>query len=395
MLKIKCFSLLLVLILLLLLVISCDSGSKAGAGTNTVTDTGKTTGTNTGTNTGTDTEAEVGDEEALAYLEDISDSKLKELLDQFGVSGAGRKAIGYIQEKLSVSYVDEFDDKFYNYLNKLGADVVIEKIIKPTVSLLIARGKALRVIQGITDADVKTRLQDMLSSCDYVVSFTWYVNFNPLIFKEDVFTRIITRYTSKFRKFKEMVKNPRVMDVYVWLDADEQAAIDEIEKIVVNATYDKEKFNDKLNSLSDYRVAKIVCYYRDFKNDQEEALKAIEGVSDDAEKQNLKTRFNTLQGEYYSHIRDAFNKSADDLYSQLNRYPDEYSSGFSEIKEDAKKAAAAAAAAERAKEAKEAAVAAEAEESTEAGEAEESTEAGEPREGSGTDEESGAADGGS
>ncbi|ANF34457.1 hypothetical protein A7978_04940 (plasmid) [Borrelia turicatae] len=345
MLKIKCFSLLLVLILLLLLFISCDSGSKAGAGT--------------------DTETEVGDEEALAYLEDkVTYPKLKELLDQLGVSGAGRKAIGYIQGILSVSYKDGFDDKFYNCLNQLGADVVIEKIIKPTVSLLRARGKALRVMQGTTDAGVKTRLQDMLSSCDLSVSLAWYLNSNPLIFHEDGFADLITRYTSKFRKFKEMVKNPRVKDMYAWLDADEQAAIDEIEKIVVNATYDRDKFNKKLNSLSDYYVAAIVYSYRDIKNDQEEALKAVEGVSDDTEKQNLKARFNMLKDEYYSHIRDAFNRSSDDLYFQLNHYSYEYSSGFFKIKEDAKKAAAAA-------------------------------EAAKAEEGTKTDEESGTADGGS
>ncbi|ANF34460.1 hypothetical protein A7978_04955 (plasmid) [Borrelia turicatae] len=369
MVKIKCFSVLLVLILLLLLVISCDSGSKAGAGINTraLVKPVALTGTGSVTNTETEEEIEevVGDEEALAYLEDkVTYPKLKELLDQLGVSGAGRKAIGYIQDKLSVSYVDGFDDKFYNSLNKLGADVVIEKIIKPTVSLLRARGKALRVIQGITDADVKTRLQDMLSSCDYVVSFTWYLNSNHLVFHEGGFADAVTYYVPKFRKFKEMVKNPRVKDIYVWLDADEQATIDEIEKIVVNATYDRDKFNKMLNSLSAYRVVKVIASCQFMKKRQEKVLQAIEGVSDDAEKQNLKTRFNTLKGEYYSHIRDAFNKSADDLYSQITNNSDKYHDNFIGLRNDAKAAAAAA-------------------------KAEESTEAGEPREGSGTDEENG------
>ncbi|AHF45655.1 BTA121 domain-containing protein surface lipoprotein [Borrelia parkeri] len=298
----------------------------------------------------------------------VTDPKLKALLDNFGVSEAGRKAIGYIQEILRVSYKNGFDDKFYNCLNKLGADFVIEKIIKPTVSLLRARGKALEVIEGTTDEGVKTRLQDMLNSCDIVVSFAWHSGSDHLIFQEDVFAEIVTRYTPKFRKFKEMVKNPRVKDVYAWLDADEQAIIDEIEKIVVSATYDKDKFNDKLNSLRDYRVVVVIYYYRDIKNDQDEALKAIDGVSDDAEKQKLQARFNTLQGEYNSHIRDAFNKSSGELYSQINISPFEYSNGFSKIKAEAERAAAAAKEAEAAK-------------------------AAEAAEASGTDEESGASGG--
>ncbi|WP_330730292.1 BTA121 domain-containing protein surface lipoprotein [Borrelia turicatae] len=369
MVKIKCFSVLLVLILLLLLVISCDSGSKAGSVTNTraLVKPVALTGTGSVTNTETEEEIEevVGDEEALAYLEDkVTYPKLKELLNKFGVSGAGRKAIGYIQEILSVSSSDGFDDKFYNYLNKLGADVVIEKIIKPTVSLLRARGKALRVIQGITDEGVKTRLQDMLSSCDYVVSFTWYLHANHLVFHEGGFADAFTYYVPKFRKFKEMVKNPRVIDVYAWLDADEQATIDEIGNIVISATYDKDKFNNVLNSVSDCHVVKIISFCRLVKKMQEGALKAIEGVSDDAEKQNLKTRFNTLKGEYYSHIRDAFNKSEDDLYSQITNNSGKYHDNFIGLRNDAKAAAAAA-------------------------KAEESTEAGEPREGSGTDKKNG------
>ncbi|UPA11317.1 hypothetical protein bpSLO_001170 (plasmid) [Borrelia parkeri] len=335
MVKIKCFSVLLVLILLLFLFISCDSGSKAGV----------KPGAGSGTNTRTkpNTEAEVGDEEALAYLEDISDPKLKALLDKFGVSEAGRKAIGYIQEILRVSYKNGFNDKFYNCLNQLGADVVIEKIIKPTVSLLRARGKALKIMKGITDAGVKTRLQDMLDNFDKLVPFAWNPDRDLLIFKEDFFAKFVNRYTPKFRKFKEMVKNPRVKDVYAWLDADEQATIDEIEKIVVSATYDKDKFNDKLNSLRDYRVVVVIYSYRDIKNDQDEALKAIDGVSDDVEKQKLQARFNTLQGEYNSYIRAAFNKSADDLSSQ-NISPFEYSNGFSILKYDAAVAKASGAA---------------------------------------------------
>ncbi|AHH09959.1 hypothetical protein BPA_0041500 (plasmid) [Borrelia parkeri SLO] len=212
MVKIRHISVLLILILLLLLVISCGSGSKAGAntragvkpvsgaGTNTRTgvnprtdkELGAVTGSGvnprtdkelgavigSGVKPGTDkeldavtvidertapkteeetepnTDAEVGDEEALAYVNNISDPRLQALLDNFGVSGIGRNAIIYMQRILTV-------DDIYDRLNELGADVTIEKIIKPTVSFLRTRGKALRVIEGTTDEGVKTRLQDM------------------------------------------------------------------------------------------------------------------------------------------------------------------------------------------------------------------------------------------
>ncbi|UPA11312.1 hypothetical protein bpSLO_001165 (plasmid) [Borrelia parkeri] len=380
MVKIKCFSVLLVLILLLLLVISCDSGSKAGAGlgagTNTRTVVKPVTGlgsvTGSGVKPGTDkeldavtvidertepkteeetepnTDVEVGDEEELTYLEDkVTDPKLKALLDNFGVSEAGRKAISYIQGILRVSYKSEFDDKFYNCLNQLGADVVIEKIIKPTVSLLRSRGKALEVIKGITDAGVKNRMQNMLSNCDIAVPFAWHPSPDHLTFLENDFAEIITRYTPKFRNFKDMVKNPRVKDVYAWLDADEQAKIDEIGNIVISVTYDKDRFNNVLNSLGDYRVARILYYYREVKKMQKEALKAIDGVSDVAEKQVFQARFNALKGKYNSYIRSAFNKSLFALCLQLFS-SFEYSNRFSKIKDDAKKAVERAAAAAKA-----------------------------------------------
>ncbi|UPA11316.1 hypothetical protein bpSLO_001169 (plasmid) [Borrelia parkeri] len=303
MLNIRHISILLVLIFLLFLFISCGSGNKARANTRTKPNT----------------EAEVGDEEALAYLEDITDPRLLALLDNFGVSKAGRKAIGYIQGVLSVSYKNGFDDKFYNCLNKLGADFVIEKIIKPTVSLLRARGEALKIIKGITDEGVKTRLQDMLNSCDIVVLFAWHPGSDHLTFLENDFAKTVTRYASKFRNFKETVKNPLVKDVYAWLDADEQATIDEIDKMVISDTYDKDKFNNVLNSLSYYRVLRIIEIYQKVKKMQEEALKAIEGVSNDAAKQAFQARFNTLKDEYNSYIRSAFNKSSGELYYDFKR----------------------------------------------------------------------------
>ncbi|UPA14050.1 BTA121 domain-containing protein surface lipoprotein [Borrelia turicatae] len=346
MLNIRHISVLLVLIFLLFLFINCDSRSKAGAGTNTGAGGGAGSGINTRPEP--NTEVEVGDEEALAYLEEkVTDSKLKALLDQFGVSEAGRKAIGYIQGILRVSYKNGFDDKFYNCLNQLGADVVIEEIIKPTVSLLRARGEALRVIEGTTDEGVKTRLQDMLSSCDNVISFAWNPDRDHLIFNEDKFANAVNRYTPKFSKFKEMVKNPRVKDIYVWLDADEQATIDEIGNIVISTTYDKDKFNNVLNSVSDYHVVKIISFCRLVKKMQEEALNAIEGVSDDAEKQKLQVIFNRLKDEYNSHIRDTFNQSSDKFYAFFIKII-KYSNGFSILKEDAKKAVLRAAAAAKA-----------------------------------------------
>ncbi|UPA11314.1 hypothetical protein bpSLO_001167 (plasmid) [Borrelia parkeri] len=345
MLNIRYISVLLVLIFLLLLVISCDSGSKAGKNTRAVIKPRAGSGTNPRPEP--NTEVEVGDEEALAYLEDISEPNLKALLNKFGISEAGRKAIGYIQEILRVSYKNGFDDKFYNCLNKLGADFVIEKIINPTVSLLRARGKALEVIEGTTDAGVKTRLQDMLNSCDNVVSFAWHLYSNHLIFYKDSFADAVTRYTPKFNKFKEMVTNPRVKDVYSWLDADEQATVNEIGNIVISVTYDKDKFNNVLNSLSDYHVVKVISFCRLVKIKQEEALNAITTVSDDAEKQKLQVIFNTLQGEYNSHIRDTFNQSLDKIYAFFIKIV-RYSNGFSILKDDAKKAAERAAAAAQA-----------------------------------------------
>ncbi|UPA11311.1 hypothetical protein bpSLO_001164 (plasmid) [Borrelia parkeri] len=345
MVKIRPISVLLVLILLLLLVISCGSGSKAGA--NTRAGVKPVSGAGTNTRTEPNTDAEVGDEEALAYLEDISDSKLKALLDNFGVSEAGRKAISYIQGILSLDYKNGFDDDFYNCLNKLGADFLIKKIIKPTVSLLRARGKALEVIEGTTDEGVKTRLQDMLSSCDIVVSVAWNPDRANLIFREELFAEIITRYAPKFRKFKEMVKNPRVKDVYVWFNAVERVMIDEIEKIVVSATYDKDKFNSMLNSLGYYRVDRILYYYREVKIKQKEALNAIATVSDDAEKQAFQATFNTLKDEYNSDIRDTFNQSSDKIYAYFIKIV-KYFNEFSYLKDDAKKAVERAAAAAKA-----------------------------------------------
>ncbi|UPA14040.1 BTA121 domain-containing protein surface lipoprotein [Borrelia turicatae] len=321
MLKIKCFSLLLILILLLLLFISCDLGIKAR--------------TNTRAELRTKAEEIVGDEEELAYLDDISDPKLKALLDQFGVSGAGRKAVIYIRGGL-------LGDDVYDRLNKLGADVVIEKIIKPTVSLLKARGEALRVIQDPTNEGVKVRLQDVFHRYDNLVDIRG--KFIYVVGSEDNFAKAVTRYASKFSKFKEMVKNPRVMDVYAWLDDADQATIDEIENIVISDTYDKDKFNSMLNSLDDYRIVRIIDIYRDIKIKQEEALKAIEGVSDDAEKQNLKTRLERLQGEYNSHIRDAFNKSEGELSFQLTNDSNKYRRGFDVIKSNAKAVKASGAA---------------------------------------------------
>ncbi|AHF45654.1 BTA121 domain-containing protein surface lipoprotein [Borrelia parkeri] len=321
MLKIKCFSLLLILILLLLLFISCDLGIKAR--------------TNTGAEVITKTEEEVGDEEELAYLEDISDPKLKALLDKFGVSGAGRKAVIYIRGGL-------IGDDVYDRLNELGADVTIEKIINPTVSLLRARGEALRVIEGTTNEGVKGRLQDVFNRYDNLVDIRG--KFIYVVGSEDSFAKTVTRYASKFRKFKEMVKNPRVMDVYAWLDADEQATIDEIENIVISGTYDKDKFNNVLNSLGDYRVVRIIEIYRDIKIKQEEALNAIDAVSDDAVKQDLQARFNRLKDEYNSHIRDAFNKSSGELSSQLTNDSNKYRRGFDVIKSNAEAAKASGAA---------------------------------------------------
>ncbi|ANF34458.1 hypothetical protein A7978_04945 (plasmid) [Borrelia turicatae] len=442
MLKIKCFSLLLVLILLLLLFISCDSGSKAGAGTNTGAGGGAGSGTNTGVGAGGG--AELKDEDELAYLEDkVIDPELMALLDQFGVSGPGRKAIGYIGGK----FRDSGD--VHKRLNALGADVVIEKIIKPTVSLLKARGEALKVKEDPTNESIKTRLQDMLNRYDTLVESVWHDFFHNRLIEEDMFVESVTYYVPKFSKFKEMVKHPRVIDVYAWLDADDCVIIDEIEKIVVNATYDQDRFNNMLNSLGDANVIAIIKIYRDIKIDQGEALKAIDSISDDIVKQAYQDRFNTLQGEYDSHIRDAFNKASGELYAQIIGNGDKYRNDFigsrnnaraakfdeeaAAAAKEAKEAEEAAAAAERAKEAKEAeaakaaeaakrakeakeaeaaaaakrakeareaeaAAAAKVEESTEAAAAakvEESTEAGEPREGSGTDEESGATGSGS
>ncbi|ANF34461.1 hypothetical protein A7978_04960 (plasmid) [Borrelia turicatae] len=372
MVKIKCFSVLLVLILLLLLFISCDSGSKAGAGTNTRAVVKSVAGTNTrtvvksgsGTNTrtvvesGSDkelgavtgidertepkpeeetgliTDVEVKDEDELAYLnETVIDPRFQALLDNFGVSGAGKKTISYIQRTLPANVV-------YDYLNQLGADVTIEKIIKPTVSLLRARGKALRVIEGTTDEGIKTGLQDMFEKYDALsFSYLWEV-FNRAI-KENDFVEFIARCDSRFRKLKEMVNSPRVKDVYAWLDADDRVTIDDIGKIVISGTYDKDRFNNMLNLLEDPLVIKIVVLCQSIKKRQEEALKAIESVSDDAEKQKLQARFNTLQGEYNSHIRSAFNQSSVDLYFQITGNGDKYRNDFNAIEKAAKAAEAA------------------------------------------------------
>ncbi|WP_330730291.1 BTA121 domain-containing protein surface lipoprotein [Borrelia turicatae] len=388
MVKIKCFSLLLVLIFLLLLVISCGSGSKAV--TNTGTNTGITTGTNTeittgtnteittGTNTGktTGTDVEVGDEEGLAYLEGkVTDPRVQALLDKLGVSGAGRKAIVYIRDNLTG---DDVDDFFYNRLNKLRADIVIEKIIKPTVILLRARGEALRVIEGTTDEDLKSKLRLVFHRYDSLVNIR--EKFNILLLERDIFEKTVTRYAPKFRKFKEMVTNPRLMDMYAWLDADERATINEIEKVVVNFTYTKEKFDDILNNLSSGYIVKIIEIYEDIKIKQEEVSKAIATVSDDFLRQDLQARLKRVKDEYNSDIRDAFDKPLVELVRQILNNRDVYLGRLNGIKatvavgkseEEADKAAAAAVKAEG------------------------STEAGEPREGSGTVEESGATGGGS
>ncbi|UPA11306.1 DUF1617 family protein (plasmid) [Borrelia parkeri] len=314
MLKIKCFSLLLILILLLLLFISCDLGIKAR--------------TNTGAEVITET---VGDEEELAYLDDIIDPKLKALLDKFGVSRSGRKAVIYIRGGL-------IGDIVYDRLNKLEADVVIEKIINPTVSLLKARGEALRVIQDPTNEGVKGRLQDVFNRYDNLVDIRG--KFIYVVGSEDSFANAVTRYASKFRKFKEMVKSPRVMDVYAWLDDADRITIDEIEKVVISDTYDKDKFNNVLNSLDDYRIVRIIEIYRGIKIKQEEALKAIDAVSDIAVSQDLQARFDRLKGEYNSHIRDAFNKSSGELSFQLTNDSNKYRRGFDVIKSNAEAAKA-------------------------------------------------------
>ncbi|UPA11308.1 hypothetical protein bpSLO_001161 (plasmid) [Borrelia parkeri] len=336
MVKIKCFGLLLVLILLLLLVISCDSGNRAGAGL----------GAGGGTELKDENEDE--DEDELAYLEEeVTDPRLLALLDNFGVSKAGKKAIGYIRGRFSAS------DDVYDRLNALGADVTIEKIINPTVSLLKARGEALRVMKGTTNESIKSRLQDMLNRYDTLVESVWYNFFYNKLIGEDVFVEFVTRYVPKFSKFKEIVTNPSVMDVYAWLDADEQATVNEIENIVISGTYDKDRFNNMLNSLGDVKIIEIIKAYRGIKIKQGEVQNSINTVPDDAEKQGLQVRFNTLQGEYDSHIRDAFNKASGELYSQIidgnNRYHDD----FIGIQNNLRAAAAA-------KAAKEAAIAAEA-----------------------------------
>ncbi|UPA11310.1 hypothetical protein bpSLO_001163 (plasmid) [Borrelia parkeri] len=330
MLNIRHISLLLILIFLLLLVISCGSGNRAGAGTNTGTEEG----------TGLRTDVEVKAEEELAYLEEkVTDPRLLALLDNFGVSEAGRKAIGYIRENLTGDDVDNF---FYNRLNELGADVTIKKIIKPTVSLLRARGEALRVIEGTTDAGVKTRLRLVFNRYDDLVNIR--EKFNNLLLERDIFEKTVTRYAPRFRKFKEMVKNPSVMDVYAWLDAVERTTINEIGKIVINATYDKVRFNNMLDNLGDGYIVRIIEIYRDIKIKQKEAFNAITTVSDDAVKQDLKDRLKRLKDEYDSHIRDAFNQAVGELARQILINRDVYLGRFNSIKVTAQAAKASGAA---------------------------------------------------
>ncbi|WP_330730283.1 BTA121 domain-containing protein surface lipoprotein [Borrelia turicatae] len=271
---------------------------------------------------------EAGLEAGEAGLDDIKSPRLKALLDDFNVSIEGKKAIGYIR-KIFIDKNNDIEDKLYKHLNSLEADVVIAKIIKPTVSLLRARGEALRVIQDPTNESIKSRLQDVYDRYDALVKREFKRYFVGRFGLIDSVVDTVTSCTSKFRKFKEMVKSPRVMDVYGWLDVDEQATINEIEKIVIDGgTYDKDKFNKKLNSIDDFNIFELIQACKKVLIEKKAADEAINGVSDDAEKQRLRNNFNELKGMYYSHIRDAFALSIDELCYAIEHYHNNYYADF-------------------------------------------------------------------
>ncbi|UPA11307.1 hypothetical protein bpSLO_001160 (plasmid) [Borrelia parkeri] len=324
MVDIKCFSLLLVLIFLLLLVISCGSEIKTGEGTNT----------GAGTEEGTGPEEEVGDEDELAYLDDeFIDPSFIALLDKFGVSGEGRKAIGYILGK--VDNIEKINnDDVYDRLNELGADITIKNIINPTVSLLKARGAALKGIEDPTNESIKSRLQDMFEKCDRLSALYLWEFFGRLI-EENDFLEFITRCIFRFRKLKEMVNNPRVMDVYEWFDADDRATIDELGNMVISGTYYRSIFNKVLNNSGDYLVIKIVVAYQSIQKRQEEALKAIAIVRNEAVRQVLQNRFDKLKGDYDFHIRKSFNQGRYGLYLQIMTDGKKYREAFNAIQKAA------------------------------------------------------------